>query len=148
VIPPRGSISGPSSHHAPPPAESQGNDLIDVGQNDGAAPPPAPASESAPPPVPAPAPVPAAAPEQVEPASIPEPAPAPAPEPKTEGPRPPIDPQHQSTVEIQTLLAQTGSTASGGPLLDFHEELKTNLPAHLKRGDTSESNDEFVDARE
>lgn len=62
--------------------------------------------------------------------------------------RPAIDVHHKSTAEIQSLLSQTGSRAPGGPLIDFHEDLKTTLPAGLKRADTAESSDEFVDAHE
>ncbi|KAK0735010.1 Oxysterol-binding protein [Lasiosphaeria miniovina] len=62
---------------------------------------------------------------------------------------PPLDPSHRSTTEIQTLLSATGRTDAhgGGPLIDFHEDLKSSLPADLKRTDTDESNDEFVDAQ-
>ncbi|KAK3382311.1 hypothetical protein B0T24DRAFT_7179 [Lasiosphaeria ovina] len=62
---------------------------------------------------------------------------------------PPLDPSHRSTAEIQTLLSATGRTDAhgGGPLIDFHEDLKSSLPADLKRTDTDESNDEFVDAQ-
>ncbi|OIW34546.1 hypothetical protein CONLIGDRAFT_9937 [Coniochaeta ligniaria NRRL 30616] len=62
--------------------------------------------------------------------------------------RPAIDANHKSTAEIQALLSQTGSPAPGGPLIDFHQDLKTTLPAGLKRADTTESSDEFVDAQE
>ncbi|KAM7205809.1 hypothetical protein V8F20_003042 [Naviculisporaceae sp. PSN 640] len=63
-------------------------------------------------------------------------------------PVPPLDAAHKSTIEIQELLSSTGTKAeNGGSLIDFHEDLRNNLPAGgLKRKDTSESNDEFVDA--
>jgi hypothetical protein len=138
VIPPRSSISGPSSHpsqaeehpieqdglqqhgteqhpseprSAEPPAAGVEEDLIDFGQN-----------ETQPP-------------ASKQPESKPE-------------ERPAIDVHHKSTAEIQSLLSQTGSPAPGGPLIDFHQDLKTSLPAGIKRTDTAESNDEFVDAQE
>jgi hypothetical protein len=46
------------------------------------------------------------------------------------------------------MLSKTGTAAPGGPLLDFHQEMQSSLPAQLKRDDTAESNDEFVDAQE
>lgn len=61
---------------------------------------------------------------------------------------PKIDSRHQSTAEIQSMLSATGSPAPDGVLLDFHEDLKKDLPRSLKRGDTEESHDEFVDALE
>jgi len=61
---------------------------------------------------------------------------------------PPLDPSHKSTTEIQTMLAATGQRAKGGPLIDFHEDMERNLPAGgLKRSDTDDSHDEFVDAQ-
>jgi len=65
------------------------------------------------------------------------------------GPPPPLDPSHKSTAEIQTMLSATGTrTNTEGSLIDFHEDLKKSLPAGgVKRNDTSESNDEFVDAQ-
>lgn len=59
-----------------------------------------------------------------------------------------VDPRHKSTAEIQTMLSATGSPAHSGPLIDFHDDLKTSLPQKLSRGDTEESQDEFVDAQE
>ena len=136
VIPPRGSITGLSSHAAPPahhpadehpvenhpteqrplqpPAADDGGDLIDFGQNDAAPPPVSKQSEP-----------------QTQPES-----------------RPPIDANHRSTAEIQSMLSQTGAPAPGGPLIDFHQDMKKTLPAGLQRADTAESNDEFVDAHE
>jgi hypothetical protein len=138
-IPPRDSVSAPSSHTPAPPQQNvsappqqhvsapqphrveqhpvklppaqQSGDLVDFGQNDAAA----------------------ATPKQPEP------------EPES---RPALDPRHGSTAEIQALLSQTGAPAPGGPLIDFHQDLKTTLPGGLKRADTAESSDEFVDARE
>lgn len=59
---------------------------------------------------------------------------------------PPLDPPHESTEEIQTLLAATGTVAKGGPLIDFHEDMAKDLPA-IKKVDTDDSHDEFVDAQ-
>lgn len=66
------------------------------------------------------------------------------------GAEPKIDPHHRSTADIQSMLSATGSpTAPGEPLIDFHQDLKKDLPrTSLKRGDTEESHDEFVDALE
>lgn len=67
------------------------------------------------------------------------------------GPQPEIDPHHKSTAEIQTMLSATGSPIlPEGSLIDFHEDLKKDLPqnGNIKRGDTEESHDEFVDALE
>lgn len=77
------------------------------------------------------------------------PAPKPA-ESSAPGSEPKIDPHHRSTAEIQTMLSATGSpTSAGEPLIDFHQDLKKDLPqTSLKRGDTDESHDEFVDALE
>ncbi|KAK4240842.1 Oxysterol-binding protein-like protein OBPalpha [Achaetomium macrosporum] len=63
------------------------------------------------------------------------------------GYRPPIDPSHNSTSEIQEMLSSTGSRAKEGPLIDFHEDMKKDLPGTIKRTDTAESEDEFVDAQ-
>lgn len=145
AIPPRGSVSGPSSHPpqavqhpveqrpsedrqpappaatqpAPPavtqPEPSKGDDLIDFGQNEPKLPVLPPAQ--------------------------------PLPETKPEV-RPAIDAQHKSTADIQSMLSQTGSPAPGGPLIDFHQDMKTTLPTSLKRESTAESSDEFVDAQE
>jgi hypothetical protein len=141
-IPPRGSISGPSSHppsaeqppveHHPseqrtakPPAADLGGDLIDFGQDDAQPP----------------------APKQPEPNPQPKLELKPEPEPEPED-RPALDDKHKSTAEIQSMLSQTGSPAPGGPLIDFHQDLNTTLPAGLKKADTAESSDEFVDAHE
>ncbi|KAB5551139.1 Oxysterol-binding protein [Coniochaeta sp. 2T2.1] len=130
IIPPRGSSSGPSSH--PPPAEQH------------------PAQHQRVQPHPAPAPPPAAdqgndlidfGQNDAQPPAPKQPEPAPA-------ERPAIDPHHPSTTEIQAMLSQTGSSASGGSLIDFHQDIKSALPAGLKRADTAESSDEFVDAHE
>lgn len=59
---------------------------------------------------------------------------------------PPLDPSHKSTADIQTMLAVTGARAGEGPLIDFHDDMKKALPPTLKRAETDDSNDEFVDA--
>ncbi|KAK0746298.1 hypothetical protein B0T18DRAFT_411321 [Schizothecium vesticola] len=69
------------------------------------------------------------------------------PEPETLEAKPPIDSSHTSTTEIQQMLSSTGTRAQGGPLIDFHKDLKKGLPTDLKRTDTEGSNDEFVDAQ-
>ena len=140
MIPPRGSITGLNSHAAPPahhpaehhpaghhPAEHHPTEQRPVQ-------PPAAdqggdlidfGQNDAPPPVP----------KQPEPQVQPE-------------SRPAIDANHRSTAEIQSMLSQTGAPAPGGPLIDFHQDMKKTLPAGLQRADTAESNDEFVDAHE
>jgi hypothetical protein len=47
---------------------------------------------------------------------------------------------------VQELLASTGSRKDG-PLIDFHHDMKSNLPGSIKRADSIESDDEFVDAQ-
>jgi hypothetical protein len=42
---------------------------------------------------------------------------------------PPLDPAHKSTTEIQNLLAKTGEVGKDGVLIDFHDDLRKNLPA-------------------
>lgn len=59
---------------------------------------------------------------------------------------PPLDSSHESTTEIQTLLAATGTVAKEGPLIDFHDDMKKDLPA-IKKVDSQDSHDEFVDAQ-
>ena len=59
---------------------------------------------------------------------------------------PPLDHSHESTTEIQTLLAATGTVAKEGPLIDFHQDMKKDLPA-IKKVDSEDSHDEFVDAQ-
>ncbi|RKU40648.1 hypothetical protein DL546_000537 [Coniochaeta pulveracea] len=150
VIPPRGSISGPSSHQPPPAQESDSHELAGHGQdvsNDerSAVPPTVPSA--APAPAPASQAVPQTTPNQAE-QVLPPPASAVAHESESKGPRPPIDPQHPSSTEIQSMLSETGTAAPGGPLLDFHHEMQSSLPKQLKREDTLESNDEFLDAVE
>lgn len=61
--------------------------------------------------------------------------------------QPPLDPSHRSTTEIQEMLSATGSRAKDGPLLDFHEDMKKDLPGSVKRTNTAGSEDEFVDAQ-
>ncbi|KAK1834816.1 Oxysterol-binding protein-like protein OBPalpha [Podospora conica] len=68
-------------------------------------------------------------------------------EPETLKPKPPLDSSHASTTEIQQMLSSTGTRAQGGPLIDFHKDLQKGLPTDLKRTDTEESKDEFVDAQ-
>ncbi|KAH8890842.1 oxysterol-binding protein [Thozetella sp. PMI_491] len=62
----------------------------------------------------------------------------------------PIDAKHNSTSEIQAMLSATGNPAEkGGSLIDFHDDLKKELPsASIKRSETQESQDSFVDANE
>lgn len=60
--------------------------------------------------------------------------------------RPPLDPAHSSTAEVQELLASTGKRAQGGPLIDFHGDMKKDLPNSAKRTDSIGSEDNFVDA--
>jgi oxysterol-binding protein-related protein 8 len=55
-------------------------------------------------------------------------------------------PKVESTGEISGMLKSTGKT-SEGPLIDFHEDLKKNVP-DIRRSDTTGSNDVFVDAKE
>ncbi|CAP59963.1 uncharacterized protein PODANS_1_2870 [Podospora anserina S mat+] len=65
-----------------------------------------------------------------------------------QGEKPPLDPNHRSTAEIQTMLAATGDKAKAGPLIDFHDDMKKALPANPKRADTEDSQDDvFVDAQ-
>jgi hypothetical protein len=42
---------------------------------------------------------------------------------------------------------QPGSSAKEGPLIDFHQDMKKDLPTSIKRTDSTESDDEFVDAQ-
>lgn len=128
-IPPRGSVSGHSSRQPPAeqPAADQGGDLIDFGQND-----PHPPASNQP---------------EVKPESKPDPNLDAKPGSEQEN-RPVLDAYHKSTADIQSMLSHTGSPAPGGPLIDFHQDIKTTLPAGLKRADTTESSDEFVDAHE
>ncbi|KAK4147936.1 Oxysterol-binding protein-like protein OBPalpha [Dichotomopilus funicola] len=60
--------------------------------------------------------------------------------------RPPLDPAHSSTAEVQELLASTGKRAQGGPLIDFHGDMKKDLPNSTKRTDSMVSENNFVDA--
>ncbi|SPQ17863.1 7e231aec-67c7-4089-9e36-ff27684d6f2a [Thermothielavioides terrestris] len=41
----------------------------------------------------------------------------------------------------------TGNRAKDGPLIDFHNDIKRDLPANVKRTDSTESDDDFVDAQ-
>lgn len=54
-----------------------------------------------------------------------------------------IDSRTESTGEISGLLKSTGKP-SEGPLIDFHNDLKKNIPSIPRAG----SNDFFVDAKE
>lgn len=56
------------------------------------------------------------------------------------------DPRLESTGEISGLLKATGKPYEG-PLIDFHHDLKKNIPS-VHRSDTTGSNDVFVDAKE
>ena len=56
------------------------------------------------------------------------------------------DPKVESTGVISGMLKSTGK-ASEGPLIDFHEDLKKNVP-EVRRSDTTGSNELFVDAKE
>lgn len=51
--------------------------------------------------------------------------------------------ENQSS-EIENMLKSTGKPAPGGPLIDFHEDMRTELKG-VKRSDTLES-EEFHDA--
>jgi hypothetical protein len=66
--------------------------------------------------------------------------------------KPPLDASHESTAEIQTMLASTGSRPKDGPLIDFHNDMQKSLPpASIKQSDSDESHDDdddFVDAQE
>ncbi|KAK3986705.1 hypothetical protein QBC44DRAFT_247628 [Cladorrhinum sp. PSN332] len=64
---------------------------------------------------------------------------------KPTGPKPALDSAHESTTEIQAMLAATSNRAKEGPLIDFHKDMKNDLP----RSNTDDSHDEddFVDAR-
>jgi len=52
---------------------------------------------------------------------------------------------HSKVGEIQNLLESTQTPPPGGALIDFHEDIKKDLPT-IKRSDTEESHDEFHDA--
>ncbi|KAK0662053.1 hypothetical protein QBC41DRAFT_32477 [Cercophora samala] len=65
-----------------------------------------------------------------------------------QGEKPPLDSNHGSTAEIQTMLAATGGKPKDGPLIDFHDDMKKTLPANPKRVSTEDSQDDvFVDAQ-
>jgi hypothetical protein len=68
-------------------------------------------------------------------------------QPRHTGNPPPLDPSHRSTAEVQEMLSSTGTRAKEGPLIDFHEDMKKDLPSSIKRTDSAESDDEFVDAQ-
>jgi hypothetical protein len=120
AIPPRHSPSEPKDRQKEPNGEG-GGDLIDIGDDKATAPPPQPSSE-----------------EQGQGQN----------QEQNKGYRPPIDPSHNSTSEIQEMLSSTGSRTKEGPLIDFHEDMKKDLPgSSIKRTNTAESEDEFVDAQ-
>jgi hypothetical protein len=65
------------------------------------------------------------------------------------GEKPPLEPSHKSTSEIQKMLASTGTGNKEGPLIDFHNDMEKSLPSSVKRADSeNESQDEFVDAQD
>ncbi|KAH6651103.1 hypothetical protein F5144DRAFT_589409 [Chaetomium tenue] len=68
-------------------------------------------------------------------------------QPQTPANPPPLDPSHPSTTEIQEMLSETGSQAKDGPLVNFHGDMKKNLPGSAKRTDSTASEDNFVDAQ-
>jgi hypothetical protein len=68
-------------------------------------------------------------------------------QPQDTGNSPPLDPSHRSTAEIQEMLSSTGTRTKEGPLIDFHEDMQKDLPSSIKRTDSTESDDEFVDAQ-
>ncbi|KAK4231798.1 hypothetical protein QBC38DRAFT_465597 [Podospora fimiseda] len=72
-------------------------------------------------------------------------APVTSPETKPAGPKPALDSAHESTTEIQAMLAATGTRAKEGPLIDFHKDMKKGLPR--SNTDDSHDDDDFVDAR-
>jgi hypothetical protein len=117
VIPPRTSLSEANGPPKDPPS-AEGN-LIDFGDDEPTSQPP-PAKE--------------------QPASA-------EGQPQTPANPPPLDPSHRSTAEIQEMLASTGSRAKDGPLVDFHEDMKKDLPGSVKRTNTNGSEDDFVDAQ-
>lgn len=43
-------------------------------------------------------------------------------------PRRPVDQSHKSTTDIQSLLTATGEPKQDGPLIDFHDQIKKDLP--------------------
>ncbi|KAK5663650.1 hypothetical protein OQA88_4081 [Cercophora sp. LCS_1] len=61
--------------------------------------------------------------------------------------KPPLDPAHKSTAEIQEMLASTGSRAPDGPLINFRKDMERSLQLKTKGADSEDSNDEFVDAQ-
>ena len=63
------------------------------------------------------------------------------------GNQPPLDPSHPSTADVQELLDSTG-THKQGALIDFHDDMKRDLPVSTKPTTSSiESDDEFLDAQ-
>ncbi len=71
--------------------------------------------------------------------------PPPNAQPPTSGTQPPLDLTQPSTATGE-LLASTGSRQEGA-LNNFHHDLKRDLPRSLKRAESTESDDEFVDAQ-
>ncbi len=70
---------------------------------------------------------------------------APAPQQPPPNAQPPLDLPQPGTATGE-LLASTGSRQDGA-LNDFHHDLKRDLPRSLKRAESTESDDEFVDAQ-
>jgi hypothetical protein len=52
-----------------------------------------------------------------------------------------------SAAQQPPLDSSVGSSAKEGPLIDFHQDMKKDLPSNIKRTDSTESDDEFVDAQ-
>ena len=71
--------------------------------------------------------------------------PPPNAQPFTSGTQPPLDLAQPSRAN-EEFLASTGSRQEGA-LSDFHHDLKRDLPSSIKRADSTESDDEFVDAQ-
>lgn len=86
-----------------------------------------------------------------QPSTVDETAETTTPERNPAAPKPPLDPSHESTVEIQELLAATGERKKEGPLINFHNDMRKDLPVGgARRSNTDDSHDEddFVDARD
>lgn len=63
------------------------------------------------------------------------------------GNQPSLDP-HRSTAPVRETPSTNSRRAQEGSLIDFHEDMKKNLPGGIKRTESADSDDEFVDARE
>jgi hypothetical protein len=119
VIPPRGSLSEPSAR--PEDLLSGEGDLINFDSDE-----PSPQEPS---------------PQEPSPQE-----PSPKEHPSASGNRPPLDPSHPSTADVQKALDSTGSHKEG-PLIDFHDDMKRDLPASTKPTGSTELEDEFLDAQ-